>query len=100
MAELDEMLTNRALAKLADPAEYAELTEGSQDARVQAARDRVAEIKADYDETVSAVQRPQDQPTAFAEVEPGKLDDLKRAEKELAELETPSELHSLAWTPA
>jgi len=75
------------------------LTEGSQDARVQAARDRVAEIKADYDETVRLFRDRKISPTAFAEVEPGKLDDLKRAEKELAELETPSELHSLGLDP-
>ncbi|HEV7146390.1 MAG TPA: recombinase family protein [Pedococcus sp.] len=98
--EVDEYVTGLLLDRLAQPEAYADLAEPDAGPRLQAARDELAEVQADYDETLKLFRDRKLSPTAFTAVEPAKLADLQRLQAQVVELETPTSVGTLLGDPS
>jgi DNA invertase Pin-like site-specific DNA recombinase len=94
--ELDDFIEDLMLEILAKPDEYRHLADGDgNDEQVQTARDEVAAVQAHYDDLKDLTRTRRMTASAFADMEPGVLEDLARATKRATELETPSQLRTL-----
>ena len=95
--DLDGYVTAEVLARAARPGMWERLVkaEPSADAGLVTARAGLAEIEADWAETVTLFGAGRISPAAFAAVEPGKLASIEAARMRVRELETPAPLRFL-----
>jgi site-specific DNA recombinase len=97
-ADLDEYVFVKLLIALAQEKTWQRLAAASEpaaDAALEAARAKLAEVKADYEQTLELFGAGKITPLAFTRAEPRKVAALKTAEAKVAELETPAELRFL-----
>jgi site-specific DNA recombinase len=96
-ADLDEYVTGKVLARLAQPGQWERLTAASAtgDRELDETRGELAEIKNHYDGMVAELRARRMTPGAFAAAEPGVLADLAAAEARVKELEAPGPLRWL-----
>ena len=97
--ELDEYVRSLIGARLADPDDYNRLVNQTDDHRLQAARDTVAEIETHYEEMIKDLRARVMSSHAFSAAEPGVLADLEQAKAVVADLEAPESLRALLGDP-
>jgi site-specific DNA recombinase len=97
--DLDEYVLDLIAQRLADAETYARLVAEPDDARLQAARDQLAEIRAHHDAMVEQLGKRAISAQAFSAAEPIVLADIARAEATVSDLESPDSLRVLLGDP-
>jgi hypothetical protein len=99
--DLDDFVTQLVLRRLVlRNGEYQRVTRKETTAVIQAARDELAAAQAHHKAMVDLMKARKLSPLAFSEAEPTALEDVRRAEERLRELETPDELRMLIGDPS
>jgi DNA invertase Pin-like site-specific DNA recombinase len=98
-SDLDGLVTRLAVARLASPAEYPQVTRDDDGPAVQAARDELAAATAHHNDMVALMAARKLSPLAFARAEPAALASIEAAKTRLRDLETPDALRMLAGDP-